>query len=286
MNISNQGGVYKITNRINKKIYIGSTSDLNKRKRVHFNTLNKNTHRNKHLQNSFNKYGEENFTFEVIEVCDKTYLLEREQYYIDLFNSYNPKIGYNIVSKAGNMLGFRHSEETKKKISNANSGENNYMFGKTHTIEVRQKISELAKGNKNCVGFKHTKQSRENMSKGAKGKVLSDETRQKISLKNKGKKRSKETKLKISNYQRNKSVSEETRKKLSLAQTGNGTKLTEIDVINILYLLSKGVRQCDLIMIYNISSSHISNIYHGKVWKHIKLENYLDQDGNMKSILY
>ena len=101
-------GIYKIINIINNKIYIGSSVNLYKRKKEHFNKLKKNIHKNIHLQSSYNKYGEENFIFEIIEYIEDKYLLiGREQYWINEFKSYNRDNGYNICKIAGNTLGYK-----------------------------------------------------------------------------------------------------------------------------------------------------------------------------------
>lgn len=87
-----QKGVYEIKNIINDKIYIGSTTVyFLKRFYHHITMLRKNKHKNKYLQNAWNKYGEQNFEFNILEICTKEDCLEREQYYINLYkdNSYN-----------------------------------------------------------------------------------------------------------------------------------------------------------------------------------------------------
>lgn len=95
--------IYKIINRINNKIYIGSTYNIVKRKNIHIYLLKNNKHHSILLQRAFNKYGESNFKFEILEtVEDRSKLIEREQYYLDtlLFaseNNDNFKLrGYNI----------------------------------------------------------------------------------------------------------------------------------------------------------------------------------------------
>ncbi|MHA1342378.1 MAG: GIY-YIG nuclease family protein [Promethearchaeota archaeon] len=70
INILNSG-IYQILNKINNKIYIGSAVDLKQRKNSHFNTLDKNKHWNKYLQRSYNKYGKENFKFQILLYCNK-----------------------------------------------------------------------------------------------------------------------------------------------------------------------------------------------------------------------
>lgn len=96
-----QTGVYKITNIVNSKFYIGSSShDINNRINVHKRLLKQNKHENSYLQASYNKYNLENFKFEIIELCNKKVCIKREQYYLDLYTPYKRSIGYNINEKA------------------------------------------------------------------------------------------------------------------------------------------------------------------------------------------
>lgn len=119
-------GIYSITHISSEKQYIGSSIDIYKRWYGHKNALQKNKHVNKKLQNYWNKHGEDSFLFEVIEECEKVkeIILEREQFYID---SLKPVL--NICPTAGSHLGFKHTEETKQLMSEAHSGDNNYLFG-------------------------------------------------------------------------------------------------------------------------------------------------------------
>lgn len=146
-------GIYQIRNLVNNKLYVGSTVNLNKRKKQHFNILKKNKHVNKYLQNAYNKYGENNFVFEVIEILNnKDFLIKHEQFWIDKLKTI--KKMYNICFIAGNTLGVVRSEMTKNKISISNKNrfkniENTPMFGKHHTEESKQKISQSNKGKHN-----------------------------------------------------------------------------------------------------------------------------------------
>lgn len=115
-------GVYKILNKVNNKLYIGSSTFAQSRLRLHKSHLRKNKHVNKHLQSSFNKYGIENFQFEIIEICSELNLIEREQYWIDLLNTCNKDKGYNKRKKAESNFGLKRSVETRKKISEAKKG--------------------------------------------------------------------------------------------------------------------------------------------------------------------
>ena len=173
--IPNDSGIYIIRNKTNNKIYVGSAIDLHKRIYNHCYLLRKNEHRNPHLQAAWNKYGEENFEFAVVEECEKDDLLFEEQFWLDRFDSYDNKYGYNICPIAGSTIGKKLSEETKekirtkaigrkvsdearKKMSEARCGNNNGMYGKHHSEESIQKIKDNkpnATGENNSFFGKH-----------------------------------------------------------------------------------------------------------------------------------
>lgn len=92
-------GVYQIRNVVNNMVYIGSSANIAVRWREHKYDLRMNKHRNKHLQNAYNKYGKDSFAYEVLEVIsenEKEYQFDREQYWIRLKEACNKKKGYNI----------------------------------------------------------------------------------------------------------------------------------------------------------------------------------------------
>lgn len=100
-------GIYSITNKINGKIYIGSSKNIYCRKTQHYSELRGRYHENIFLQRSWNKYGEENFVFNLIEeVSDVTKLYEREQYYIDKYFDKEEKC-YNLNPVASKPPLFR-----------------------------------------------------------------------------------------------------------------------------------------------------------------------------------
>lgn len=105
-------GIYKITNRVNGKFYLGRSKDIEKRKSQHFHALMSESreHINNHLQNAFNKYGRDAFVFEVIELVDESNAVEREQYYLDTLTPWDQTIGYNISrsAKGGSVSGEEH----------------------------------------------------------------------------------------------------------------------------------------------------------------------------------
>ena len=129
-------GIYKIINIINNKIYIGSSVNLFKRKNSHFGKLNKGNHPNIHLQNSFNKYTKNNFVFEIVEELNNVEdLLKREQYYIDLL-----KPEYNKRLIVNSNLGIKFSEEAKRNMSIAMTGNKNNFYGRNHSEESKNKM--------------------------------------------------------------------------------------------------------------------------------------------------
>ncbi len=115
-----KSGIYKITCLSNGKIYIGSAFNLSNRMSTHKYTLKNNKHKNKHLQNAWNVYGEESFLFETLEIVEnKKLIIEREQFYLDLYKPYDRSIGFNKAKIAGNTFGIKPSFETRTKQSEA-----------------------------------------------------------------------------------------------------------------------------------------------------------------------
>lgn len=110
-------GIYKITNKINGKWYVGSTrNEFRFRWYCHKNRLRNNKHTNPHLQAAWKKYGEENFLFEVLEkVEDVKSLKEREQFYLDIAFQIPNKI-YNIYPKVGSNRTTKLTEEQKSHL--------------------------------------------------------------------------------------------------------------------------------------------------------------------------
>lgn len=154
--------IYRIKNLINNFCYYGSAYSFPLRVYKHKNLLNKNKHCNLILQNAWNKYGEENFKFEIIEeALEKSNLLEREQFYLDFFN---PEYNISKVAGGGNIYGEYLPLRVKNKISKTTSdgrrkGENHSQFGTKRSDKTKNKISNSLKGEKNYmfgkVGNKH-----------------------------------------------------------------------------------------------------------------------------------
>ncbi len=107
-------GIYCIKNKINSKIYVGKTKNLYGRKYQHIGQLKNGKHANKHLQFAFNKYGIDNFVFEIIELCELENLGIREFYWMDYYESHKRDKGYNIEILDENGISIRSYESITK----------------------------------------------------------------------------------------------------------------------------------------------------------------------------
>lgn len=162
------GYVYKTTNLINGKIYVGQ------HKKTYFDTNYLGSGYS--LAKAINKYGKENFKCEIIKFCKSKAELDSEEIkYIKLFDSCTPEKGYNISSGG---QGGDHGPLVNKKISEK-------LKGRPKSEAQKKLLSERNRGKKNSP------EARRKISEKNKGKVISEVTRQKISKANKGKKRSK-----------------------------------------------------------------------------------------------
>lgn len=127
--------VYKITNTLNGKVYIGQTVDYRKRKVGHFSYLRRNAHRNCYLQKSFNKYGESSFKMEIIKECAVDELDKLEIYYMRKYNSIDKTLGYNMVIGGNTNKSF--PDYIRQKMSRSQKGriiseEHRKRIGKWH----------------------------------------------------------------------------------------------------------------------------------------------------------
>jgi len=176
-------GIYIIENKINNKKYVGSSIDIKVRLMKHKYSLRRKYHDNNYLQNSYNKHGEDNFSFKILKICTEKDLIDRENYYINLYESNDLSKGYNLAT----VNEFRRNNYNKEvKIKNSKHNlkingnftnfkcinlknnyeqkfdnlvdaaiyikENSYSNGKLKYI--RQKLSECLRGNKVNNGSK------------------------------------------------------------------------------------------------------------------------------------
>ena len=136
--------IYQIRNKINNKIYIGSTNNINKRWNNHKSKLNNKIHENSYLQAAWDKYGEENFEFSIIEEVNDQNRIEKEIFYLQERKSYERDIGYNFdknpTDKSGKnnpFYGKQHSKETKDKIK---------LIANNRSDELKNKMGEKNRG--------------------------------------------------------------------------------------------------------------------------------------------
>ena len=177
-------GIYEIRNTVNGKRYIGSAVRFGNRWRQHAQSLARGDHHSIALQRAWSVYGPSAFQFNKLLACSKDNLLMYEQLCID---GYRPE--YNCVQKAGSQLGYKHSDESRKRMSESRAKDFSPMKGKTHSAETKAKISESRKGK---GGGERTPERLAKISAALKGRAVSPEQRAKISAKLMGHKQSPE----------------------------------------------------------------------------------------------
>lgn len=185
-------GIYNIRNLTNNNIYIGSAIDFNDRWYLHKKELKLNKHHSIYLQRAYNKYGENNFIYEVMECVNvhlneskleykKRLVEEKEQRWIDFFN---PE--YNMCKVAGSKLGAKCSDETRLKISNSTKGKKKAPFSEQHKLNMS--IANIGKSR-----HPHSEETKSKISATSKLRFFSEETRKKMSIAKIGKFVSEET---------------------------------------------------------------------------------------------
>jgi group I intron endonuclease len=164
--------IYAIFNIVNDKCYVGQALRKNRRLSDHRCSFILNTHKNKHLQAAYNKYEKDAFIYVILEnLFDASNINKREQWWIDKL-----KPEYNQAPVAGSCVGFRHSQETRDKLSQIRKG-------KKRTGQALENIKN---------GWKKrgpvSDEARENMRKAQLGSKQSEQTKAKRALAMKGNK--------------------------------------------------------------------------------------------------
>ena len=270
--------VYEIVNEINDKKYIGSTNSRKKRWARHRSMLRDDCHTNQHLQNSYNKYGKDNFQFSIIEeVKDEKDLLDRENFYLKYWNYHAADMLYNMALDASApmqgrtgedapMYGREHKETTKRKISEAHKG-------KEVSKETRRRISAATTGENNPMYGTH----RAGEDNPMYGKEHDKMTKQKISEAMSGE----------NNPNYGKECKETTKRKISEANSGEdapmydvhrtgedspNNKLTENQVKGIKHLLKDGnLTHKEIGKKFEVVAATISMISIGENWSHVEI---------------
>lgn len=145
-------GVYTITNTLNGQQYVGSSAiSIEGRFKEHRNMLKRGCHRSQHLQRSWKRHGEWSFKFEILEETEPEFCLSMEQLWINLLHPI-----YNTSPVAGSQLGYKHSEETLRKMSISHTG-------KKHSSTTKSIMSLRLLGNKRWLGKEFTPEHRANI---------------------------------------------------------------------------------------------------------------------------
>lgn len=194
-------GVYLIYCFANCKAYVGSSNKICSRIAQHKCDLRHNKHGNPHLQNAWNLYGEDEFTFGVLQTCDVSEKLVVEQWWLDIWMASG--MAFNRHTQAASPAGFKHTDEARKALSIYMKA-NPPFKGRKHTDESKSSIGNLARERLSTpeanpfFGKTHTKDARDLISQRAMGNTRaagvfrSAETRAKVSAANKGKRRTPE----------------------------------------------------------------------------------------------
>jgi group I intron endonuclease len=220
-------GIYKITNNIDDRIYIGSAKHLHKRFLEHKRLFKNQKHNNKHLLNFVNKYGLDSISFTILEVCNIDLLETKEQEYI---NNLQPK--FNICKLAYRPPVYRNY--TKEEIENF---ANHYNKGKS--------LNWIA------INILGDEKHRSNLCAIKNGKIYSEYSHLFIKRK----------------YSQNgRKLNKKSREKISKGNRYKG-KLKEVDIMNIIFKLNNNQSGNSIAIEYNVDRSVIYNIKNGKTHK-------------------
>lgn len=156
-------GIYKLTNIINKKIYIGSAININRRWKSHKRSASQDNPIWL-ISRALKKYGIDAFDWQIIEEVPKESLLEREQYYLDILQPFGD-FGYNTAHIAGSTLGVKFSEQTRNTMSEQrkgkagiwNKGRIAWNHGLSWNEDVKQKISRTKLGSNTGINNHRSK---------------------------------------------------------------------------------------------------------------------------------
>src|SRR5208283_474100 len=207
--------IYKITNSINNKAYVGQSQTSLEERWNHHKSDAKRIGFNTHFYKAIRKYGTDCWKFDILEEIDDIELLnEAEKKWIEYYDTFNN--GYNSTN--GGENGYIFSEETKEKMRQS-------KLGKKMTDEAKLNMS-LSMKKRYEDGWVHPMLNNKH----------SEETKKHWAKIRKGVKKSEKTKEKISKATKGKLISEETKEKIRQAQLG---KITAKDKDNNIFIITK-----------------------------------------------
>lgn len=264
-------GIYCIQSKDGRR-YVGSAVSIKKRWKEHRRQLESGNHHSRFMQRAWMKHGEHYFEFKVLVLCDRGNLLFFEQRFLD---AWSPE--YNTAPVAGSQLGYRHSDESRKRMSAARRKNFSPMKGRKHTPEALAKISANRKGK---GGGERPPEWRAAIGRAHKGRVISQGQRAKISETLKGHKQSPEQIAKRAAKLRGRKMPAGFAESASLRMRGvkltpahcesigkSKAKLTDEQVRNIRALRSEGVARKDLAIQFEIDAASITHIVNLRSYK-------------------
>lgn len=229
-------GIYCFIHRPTLKCYVGSSVHVHGRHRGHFKSARKGS--NDHFHKCIRELGEESFDFEVIEVlngCTRAFLLEREKFWIQFYDAASVD-GFNSVADPTKGWDYAFSDVTKERLAAAARGKA-YHKGFKHSDEAKKKMSDAKKGRKLSnehkakigaagIGRKPTEETLSKLSKALKGRIITPEWRAKLAAAQTGKTHTEETRKKMAGRMRGNKImlgrkhTEETKAKISAGNIG------------------------------------------------------------------
>lgn len=243
---NNMCGIYLIRNLKNNKIYIGQSVDIKRRWQEHLRSGQPEKYSKKNDRDSkvpihlaMQKYGIENFQIQILELCDKTKLNEKEMYWIKVFNSNNKNIGYNITSGGQKNFALRGECHSQAKL----------------TLKEVNEIKDLLKNTSlslNEISLKYHNISKSTISMINQGKIW---------------------------YNDNIKYPIRTTYVGSPGEKNPQSRFTEQQVMELRIMYSKGMTLKDIPEKYKqiASNSAIQAIFYGKTYKHLPIWNKKEQ---------
>lgn len=247
------GIVYAIRCKTNDKVYVGSSVKGKRRWADHRSDLRKGRHHSRHLQRAWNKYGEGEFTFTVLEEVPEDRLLQREQHWMDSLRACDSDFGFNCYPTAGSPLGRTVTEASRRRMSKAGKG-------RKLSREWREAIGRAHRGSRSHFAKLDEAKVREIKRRLARGDVAS---RIAVDFK--------VSKTAVSDIAHGRSWSHvKVGGDLSGDTSGErhwNSRLTRKKVREIRALLAKGNTIAFVAKRFGVGYSTISDIRHGRTWR-------------------
>ena len=191
MELTMSSGIYRILCIKNGRYYYGSSKNVDRRWSIHQSKLRRGVHDNSHMQNAYDKHGEQSFRYEFIKAVPNDKLFEVENEYLNeyvgkrncfninkraecpiLWGEDNPSKRPEVRQKISEWhTGRKLSQETKSRISKSKKGKPNGWLGRTHSEETKSKQSVANKENPPWRGKHHSEETKKKMSLSSKGQI-------------------------------------------------------------------------------------------------------------------